>query len=769
MRTDPANSSDPNVRLRQNTYHVERELLSVETLEVLTKRSEKVEVPIQDRLKKHLECSQSKAKSLLFRFIPILVWIPKYPYKDWLLNDIISGLSVGIMQLPQSMAYALLAGVPPAFGLYTAFYPVLIYFTFGTSRHVSIGTFAVLSVMIGTVTERLAPDGDFVISSDNSTNATLVIDIAARDLMRVKVATLLTFFSGVYQIVLGLIKFGFVVTYLSDPLVRGYTTAAAIHVLISQLKYVFGINIPRYNGPLSLIYSAIDICKALPLTNIATLVISIIVMVTLYALKLLNDYIKSKSPLPIPIELLEVVIATVVSANCNLTGKYGVDVVGSIPKGLQAPVLPEFEMSSSIIGDAFAVAIVGYGITISLGKIFGLKHGYQVDSNQELIALGLSNFVGGFFQCFGVSCSMSRSLVQESTGGQTQLASVVSCILILVVILEIGSLFSALPKAVLASIIIINLQGMFKQFRDICHFWKTNKVDLMIWVVTLLSTVLLGMDIGLAASVGFALLTVIFQTQLPTYSILGQVPMTDIYRDITKFDTAKEISGIKIFQSTATIYFANAELYEEALKKKMGIDVAVLITKKKKRILKLEKKQKKMAKKEKKAEKKQKGQSLNKEKQVEHTTISDTLENRSISVNMDMEQPGSGPEKHTLESLGLQKPNVHSLILDFSPVNFVDSVCIKIIKNIFRDFAEIEIDVYLSGCHWSIIQQFEKGEFFGKTITKSHLFHSLHDAVLHCLAKHQLPSEQPALMNGHPSLSHSQNQGQEASNATTKF
>uniref|UniRef100_A0A4W3KAM9 STAS domain-containing protein n=1 Tax=Callorhinchus milii TaxID=7868 RepID=A0A4W3KAM9_CALMI len=655
-------------------------------------------------------CSQSKAKSLLFRFIPILVWIPKYPYKDWLLNDIISGLSVGIMQLPQSMAYALLAGVPPAFGLYTAFYPVLIYFTFGTSRHVSIGTFAVLSVMIGTVTERLAPDGDFVISSDNSTNATLVIDIAARDLMRVKVATLLTFFSGVYQIVLGLIKFGFVVTYLSDPLVRGYTTAAAIHVLISQLKYVFGINIPRYNGPLSLIY------VTLPLTNIATLVISIIVMVTLYALKLLNDYIKSKSPLPIPIELLEV-RTIVVSANCNLTGKYGVDVVGSIPKGLQAPVLPEFEMSSSIIGDAFAVAIVGYGITISLGKIFGLKHGYQVDSNQELIALGLSNFVGGFFQCFGVSCSMSRSLVQESTGGQTQLASVVSCILILVVILEIGSLFSALPKAVLASIIIINLQGMFKQFRDICHFWKTNKVDLMIWVVTLLSTVLLGMDIGLAASVGFALLTVIFQTQLPTYSILGQVPMTDIYRDITKFDTAKEISGIKIFQSTATIYFANAELYEEALKKKMGIDVAVLITKKKKRILKLEKKQKKMAKKEKKAEKKQKVS----------TWPCDTLENRSISVNMDMEQPGSGPEKHTLESLGLQKPNVHSLILDFSPVNFVDSVCIKIIKNVSRHTKALQLVT------WSIIQQFEKGEFFGKTITKSHLFHSLHDAVLHCL------------------------------------
>uniref|UniRef100_A0A4W3JUD8 STAS domain-containing protein n=1 Tax=Callorhinchus milii TaxID=7868 RepID=A0A4W3JUD8_CALMI len=738
MRTDPANSSDPTVRLRQNTYHVERELLSVETLEVLTKRSEKVEVPIQDRLKKHLECSQSKAKSLLFRFIPILVWIPKYPYKDWLLNDIISGLSVGIMQLPQSMAYALLAGVPPAFGLYTAFYPVLIYFTFGTSRHVSIGTFAVLSVMIGTVTERLAPDGDFVISSDNSTNATLVIDIAARDLMRVKVATLLTFFSGVYQIVLGLIKFGFVVTYLSDPLVRGYTTAAAIHVLISQLKYVFGINIPRYNGPLSLIYSAIDICKALPLTNIATLVISIIVMVTLYALKLLNDYIKSKSPLPIPIELLEVVIATVVSANCNLTGKYGVDVVGSIPKGLQAPVLPEFEMSSSIIGDAFAVAIVGYGITISLGKIFGLKHGYQVDSNQ----VTESHF------CIFPDSDQGNTGIVLGNGPPCNDCSL------------------SLVQAVLASIIIINLQGMFKQFRDICHFWKTNKVDLMIWVVTLLSTVLLGMDIGLAASVGFALLTVIFQTQLPTYSILGQVPMTDIYRDITKFDTAKEISGIKIFQSTATIYFANAELYEEALKKKMGIDVAVLITKKKKRILKLEKKQKKMAKKEKKAEKKQKGQSLNKEKQVEHTTISDTLENRSISVNMDMEQPGSGPEKHTLESLGLQKPNVHSLILDFSPVNFVDSVCIKIIKNIFRDFAEIEIDVYLSGCHWSIIQQFEKGEFFGKTITKSHLFHSLHDAVLHCLAKHQLPSEQPALMNGHPSLSHSQNQGQEASVST---
>ncbi|XP_059505759.1 solute carrier family 26 member 6 isoform X1 [Stegostoma tigrinum] len=766
MIANLGDEADSNLEMGKPKYHVERQVMSEERLEVMAQWSKKTEPSLKDKLKENVRCSSSKAKSLLFKFVPILHWLPKYPYQEWLLGDICSGLSVGIVQLPQSMAYALLAAVPPVYGLYTSFFPVLIYFIFGTSRHVSVGSFAVLSVMLGTITERIAPDEDFVISSQNNTNGTVDIDIEARDLMRVKAATMVTFLCGIFQIMLGLIRFGFVVTYLSDPLVRGYTTGAAVHVLVSQLKYVFSIAIPRKNGPLSLIYTLIDVIKALHLTNTGTLVVSIIAMSTMFAVKVINDRFKSKLPIPIPIELIEVIIATVIASNVDLVGKYGIQVVGHIPKGLQAPVPPDFSIASSLVGSAFALAIVGYGITISLGKIFALKHGYQVDSNQELIALGLSNFVGGFFQCFAVSCSMSRSLVQETTGGNTQLAAAVSSVVILVIILEIGALFSQLPKAVLASIVIINLKGMFEQVTDIFFFWRTNKIDLIVWIVTLICTVLLGMDLGLAASIAFALLTVIFQAQFPKYSILGQIPKTDIYRDVSQFDAAKEIPGIKIFQSSTTIFFANAELYEEALKQVSGINVSKLVTKKKKKITALKKKLQKQEKK--KDKKQQKQQKLSESGTNGPATITENIDNNnSISLEMDSDldlpsKVSKKPEEFSLESLGLQKPNVHSLILDFSPVNFVDTVCIKILKNIFRDFKEIEIDVYLSGCHWAIIEQFEQGGFFGKNISKSQIFTTVHDAVLYCMMKNNPSTDQALHMNGTLSLPPSQDDEQES-------
>ncbi|XP_051873599.1 solute carrier family 26 member 6 [Pristis pectinata] len=780
MTTNLEDEVAPNLRMRKYSYRVDRQVMDEMELERVAHPTERTGPSIKEKVKEHLRCSSTKAQSLLFKLVPILRWLPKYPFREWLLGDICSGFSVGIVQLPQSMAYALLAAVPPVYGLYTSFFPVLVYFIFGTSRHVSVGSFAVLSVMLGTITERMAPDENFLISSANDTNGTM-IDTVARDLMRVKVASMVTFLSGIFQILLGLIQFGFVVTYLSDPLVRGYTTGAAVHVLVSQLKYVFGIAVPRREGPLSLIYTLIDVFKAIHLTNIGTLVVGIIAMSTMLGVKVLNDCFKSKLPIPIPIELIEVIIATVIASNVDLTGKYGIEVVGDIPKGLKAPVVPDFSLASSLPGNAFALAIVGYGITISLGKIFALKHGYEVDSNQELIALGLSNFVGGFFQCFAVSCSMSRSLVQETTGGNTQLASAVSCTVMLVIILEIGSLFSRLPKAVLASIVIVNLKGMFKQITDICHFWRTNKIDLVVWIVTLIFTVLLGMDIGLVASIAFALLTVIFQTQLPKYSILGQVSDTDIYRDINQFDEAKEIPGIKIFQSSATIYFANAELYEKTLRQMSGINVARLISKKKKRITKLKQQMKKQEKKDKKKAKKNE----KKFKGLESATgdlavISGNFDNdNSISLEMDSghESPSKvnkKPEEYNLESLGLQKPEVHSIILDLTPVNFVDSVCIKILKNIFRDFKEIEVDVYLAGCHWAIIQQFKQGDFFGKSISKSQLFTTVHDAVTYCLMKHNPSTEQALCMNGCLSLPPSQEQEPEtepstASGASTKF
>nr|XP_009936969.1 PREDICTED: solute carrier family 26 member 6 [Opisthocomus hoazin] len=595
----------------------------------------------------------------LHRQVPALLsflhWLPRYPFKDWLLGDIISGFSVGIMHLPQGLAYALLAGLPAVTGLYSSFYPVFLYFFFGTSRHNSVGPFAVISVMIGSLTESLLPSEMF-----------MEVNGEERDAARVEMVATITVLTGIFQVALGLLQFGFVVTYLSDPLVRGYTTAASVHVLVSQLKNVFGVSMAEKSGPLSLFTTIIEICKKLPETNVGTLVTAIIAMVAIFIVKELNHKFAAKLPMPIPIELITIIISTGISYGVNLNAKFGISVVGNIPSGLKPPVVPNFSYFGQVVGNAFAIAVVGYAICISLGKIFALKHGYKVDSNQELIALGFCNFLGGFFQCFAISCSMSRSLVQESTGGNSQVAGVIASLVILVTILKIGELFRDLPKAILSAIIIINLKGMFKQFNDLCMLWKSNRVDLMVWIVTFVATLMLNLDIGLGASVAFGLLTVIFRTQLPHYSILGRISDTNIYRDVAEYQMAQEVPGVKIFRSSSTLYFANVELYAETLKKKSGINVDRLIEKKKKAIKKLKKQQKK-AEKEKAKRKK-------------------------------------------------------------------DTVSIKILKNIFRDFHEIEVDVFVAGCPVPVLAQLEKGNFFSAAITKHSFFPSVHDAVVHISA-----------------------------------
>uniref|UniRef100_A0A8C1LEG5 Solute carrier family 26 member 6 n=1 Tax=Cyprinus carpio TaxID=7962 RepID=A0A8C1LEG5_CYPCA len=686
-------------------YHIQRDVLDELGVDQVAEKSD-FKISAKEKFREAVRCTGPRFKSCFLSFVPLLTWLPRYPFRENAIGDLISGISVGIMHLPQGMAYALLAAVPPVFGLYSSFYPILIYFIFGTSKHISVGTYAVMSVMIGSVTERLAPDSDFMIPG-NDTNSTS-LDIVSRDAERVKIAATVTFLSGIFQVLLlGLVRFGFVVTYLSEPLVRAYTTAAAIHVIVSQLKYSFGINPQRYSGPLSLIYTIIEDCALLGQTNIGTLVVSIVTIIGLVAAKELSALAARKIPIPIPVELITIIIATVVSWQMDLKTEYGVEVVGKIPSGLQAPVAPAVSLLGSMVGDAFALAVVGYGIAISLGRIFALKYAYKVDSNQELIALGLSNSIGGLFNCFAISCSMSRSMVQVSTGGKSQVAGAISALVILVILLKIGELFEELPKAVLAAIIYVNLQGMMKQFGDIRSLWRTNKVDMVVWVMTLILTVLFNPDMGLAASIAFSILTVVFRTQLPKYSILGQVPGTDIYKPVEDYNQVKEIPGIMIFHSSATLYFANAEMYIDALYEKTGVDVAKLLSHKKKLEAKRLRKEKKAAKKAKKEAKKR--------------------AKEAVKAAEDVGAVEVGPDPDTDTTLP------QAIILDLSPVNFLDTVGVKTLRNIYKDYGEAGVQVYFCGCQRGVVESMENGDFFNEKVTKSILFSSVHDAVLYSL------------------------------------
>ncbi|KAI5095183.1 solute carrier family 26 member 6, partial [Silurus meridionalis] len=690
---------------KRGRYHIQREVMDESKVDELGEKSD-VQTSLMSKIKESMRCSGPRVKSCFLSSIPLLSWLPRYPLRENAVGDLVSGISVGIMHLPQGMAYALLAAVPPVFGLYSSFYPILLYFIFGTSQHISVGTYAVMSVMIGGVTERMAPDTDFMIFNNISNGS--IIDTVARDHERVKIAVAVTFLSGIFQLLLGLVQFGFVVTYLSEPLVRGYTTAAAIHVIVSQFKYTFGISPKRYSGPLSLIYTVIDVCSLLAETNIGTLVVSIVTIVGLIIAKEINTYLARKLPVPIPVELLAIIIATVLSWQFDFKTQYNVEVVGSIPSGLQAPVLPAFSMMGSMIGDAFALAVVGYGIAISLGRIFALKYGYKVDSNQELIALGLSNSIGAMFQCFAISCSMSRSMVQISAGGKTQVAGALSALVILVILLKIGELFEELPKAVLAAVIYVNLQGMLKQFTDIRTLWRSNRVDMLVWVMTFILTILLNPDLGLAASIAFSMLTVIFRTQLPRYSVLGQLPGTDIYKPIEDYNQVTQISGLVIFRCSATLYFANAEMYIEHLYEKSGVDVPKLLSHKKKLEAKRLRKEKKEAKRAKKQAK------------VEGEEMSDREGKYEVSVIV-CPEPDQGHD-----------PTIpKAIILDLSPVNFLDTVGVKTLRNIHKDFGEAGIKVYLSGCQSCVTDSLGRGDFFNDKVTKAILFSTVHDAVLH--------------------------------------
>ncbi|XP_037706311.1 solute carrier family 26 member 6 isoform X1 [Choloepus didactylus] len=731
---------------QRRDYYVERPLLNQEQLEELGHWGS---VPGTRPWRSWLQCSHARACALLHQRLPVLAWLPRYRVHDWLLGDLLSGLSVAIMQLPQGLAYALLAGLPPVFGLYSSVYPVFIYFLFGTSRHISVGTFAIMSVMVGSVTESLAPDEGFLQASNATVNET------ARDAVRVQLASTLSVLVGLFQVGLGLVHFGFVVTYLSEPLIRGYTTAAAVQVFVSQLKYVFGLYLSSYSGPLSLIYTVLEVCWELPQSVVGTMVTAAVAGAVLVAVKLLNDKLQRHLPLPLPGELLTLIGATGISYGLSLKHRFGVEVVGNIPVGLVPPVAPSLQLFTKLVGNAFAIAVVGFAIAISMGKIFALRHGYRVDSNQELVALGLGNLIGGLFQCFPVSCSMSRSLVQESAGGNTQVAGAISSLFILIVIVKLGEFFHELPKAVLAATIIVNLKGMLMQFADICSLWKANRVDLLIWLVTFVATILLNLDLGLAVAVVFSLLLVVVRTQLPHYSVLGQVPDTDIYRDVAEYSEAREVPGVKIFRSSATVYFANAELYSDTLKQRCGVDVDRLISQKKKRLRKQELKLKRLQKKEKQLQKQaasSKGTSVsisvntslqdininNAEgsKAKEASTGDDELEGTVASSQEDTKTPVMS----TLKALGLPQPHFHSLILDMSALSFVDTVCLKSLKNIFRDFREIEVEVYMAACHSPVVTQLEAGHFFDASITKQHLFASVHDAVIFAL---QYPRASP--------------------------
>ncbi|NXM26796.1 S26A3 protein, partial [Oxyruncus cristatus] len=508
-------------------------------------------------------CSPQRAKKIALRLFPIVSWLPAYRFREWILSDIVSGINTGLVAVLQGLAFALLVNVPPSYGLYAAFFPVLVYFIFGTSRHISVGPFPVLSLMVGGVVTRLVPDDST--GNGNSTN------ISAINEERVMVAASVTFLSGIFQLLLGIFQFGFIVIYLSQSLISGFTTAAAVHVLVSQLKFMFQLPVPGFNKPLGIIYTLESIFSQITKANIADLVTSLLVLLIVFVVKEMNDRYKKKLPTPIPIELLVTILAALISYFFNLEEKFNVAVVGKLEEGFQAPVAPDVGILQKCIGDGISIAIVAFAVAFSVAKVYSIKHDYPIDGNQELIAFGLGNIVGGSFKGFATSTALSRSADHNACRHSwwncslMQIAGIISSVIVLVVILAIGFLLAPLQKSVLASLALGNLKGMLMQFKEIGILWRKDKFDCIIWVVTFLAAIFLGLDIGLAAAVAFQLLTVVIRSQIPSCTVLANVGRSNIYRNRKDYTDIYEPEGVKIFRCSSPIFFANIEFFREKL------------------------------------------------------------------------------------------------------------------------------------------------------------------------------------------------------------
>ncbi|XP_069833478.1 pendrin [Dendropsophus ebraccatus] len=711
-----------------NQYLVARAVYSDPAFQEENEKKEIIQKTIKERLQKNCSCTSRRALLIVKSFFPVLDWLPKYRWKEWFISDLISGVSTGLVGTLQGLAFALLAAVPVGYGLYSSFFPILTYFFLGTSKHISVGPFPVVSLMVGSVVLSMAPDDKFVILSNNTGLNKTVIDTVARDAARVMVSGTLSFLIGIIQLVLGIFQIGFIVRYLADPLVGGFTTAAAFQVFVSQVKTLLNVPTQNYNGVLSIIYTIIDIFKNIGKTNIADLIAGLLTLLVCIVVKELNDKYKHIIKIPIPIEILVTIVATGISYGANLAGKYNAGIVKTIPNGFIPPMTPDVSLFSEMIGSAFSIGIVAYAVAVSVGKVYATKHNYAVNGNQEFIAFGISNIFCGAFSCFCATTALSRTAVQESTGGKTQIAGIISAFIVLIAIVALGRLLEPLQKSVLAAIVIANLKGMFWQVFDVPRLWRQNKWDSVIWVFTCIASIILGLDLGLLAGLVFGLLTLVLRVQFPSCGALGNVPGTEIYKEVKRYKTVVEPEGVKIIRFTSGIFYGNIDGLKSGIKKAVGFDAVKVFNKRTKALRKINKLIKK-------------GQL----RATKNGIISDVgTDNEGFEPDDDINEleKEENPEVREVEiqvdwnselpvKVTVPKVTIHSLIFDFGQIPFLDVVAVRSLKVIYKEFKRIDVDIYIAACDDHVYKKFEDCLFFDDQIKPDIFYLTIHDAVLY--------------------------------------
>ena len=451
-------------------------------------------------------------------------WIRGYERGD-LRGDLVAGLTVAVMLVPQSMAYAALAGLPPVVGLYASTVPLVVYALFGSSRQLSVGPVAIDSLLVLAGVSALATAG-----SERF----------------VALAALLALMVGLLQLGLGLLRAGFVVNFVSGAVVSGFTSAAAVVIALSQLKGLLGIDVSSAQSAVGLL---LEVGRGISGVDPVTAAVGLGSVTVLLATKRLAP----RFPAP----LVVVLFGTLLTYFLALHEK-GLDIVGEVPGGLPALALPPLDAGAALAlaPTALTVAFLAYVEAFAVARSIAAKEGYGIRANKEFRGLGLANIAAALFSGYPVTGGFSRSAVNHGAGARTQLSSVVTALLVLLALAAFTPLFYYLPNAVLAAIVITAVYGLIDA-KTPARLFGLKPVDGWTLVVTFATTLVAGVQWGVPVGVVFSLLVFVWRAAYPHTAELGYLPEKGAFRNLKRFPDAETFPGTTILRVDASLYFAN--------------------------------------------------------------------------------------------------------------------------------------------------------------------------------------------------------------------
>jgi high affinity sulfate transporter 1 len=482
--------------------------------------------------------SRETAKRRVIAMVPVLQWLPSYD-KTWLKFDIIAGLTLAAFAIPDNMAYATLAGLPPEYGLYAGIMAPLAYFIFATSRHASVGPSSSEAIMVATFL------------------AAMVISSPAEYAGIVALTAILV---GVISVAAWLLRLGFLVNLISGPVMKGFLVGTGIVILVSQLPKLLGLS----GAPSSFFQKIIFILQNIPETNLYALALGIGALLLFFALE-------HKFP-RLPGSLVVVVLSIILVWLAGLEEK-GVEIVGTIPQGLPDLGMPVF--SPGDVGVVFPLAVGLFVLSFvelsTIARTYAKAHDYEIDNNKELLALGASSVSVGIGQGFPISGSFSKTAVNDRNNAKTQLAGAIAAGVTILVVLYLTGFFYYLAEPVIAALIVVAVFKMV-DIAGLARIGHINKTEIYIALITFGGVLLFGILAGVLIGAALSLIEILYRFTFPHMGIVGKIPGTDLFGSSARHPENEVVPGVFIFRIDAPLIFANAESFKENFLKALALE-----------------------------------------------------------------------------------------------------------------------------------------------------------------------------------------------------